>query len=46
MYAVERVEIYADMVNSREMYDRSNYPATHPKYIADFVLNRSKVVLI
>ena len=43
IYEVERADIYADMVNSREMYDLSNYPATHPKYNADFVRNRAKV---
>ena len=46
MYEVETADIYADMVNSREMYDLSNYPATHPKYNADFVLNRAKVGLM
>ena len=34
------------MLNSREMYDLSNYPATHPKYKADFALNRAKVGLM
>ena len=46
MVEVETADIYTDMVNSREMYDLSNYPATHPKYNADFVLNRAKVGLM
>ena len=46
MYEVETADIYADMVNSREMYDLSNYPATHPKYNAEYVLNRAKVELM
>ena len=46
MYEVETADIYADMVNSREMYDLPNYPATHPKYNAELALNRQKVGLM
>ena len=46
MYDVEMADIYADMVNSREIYDLSNYPATHTKYNADFALNSAKVGLM
>ena len=46
MYEVEMADFYAEFVNSREMYDLSNYPATHPKYNADFALNSAKVGLM
>ena len=42
MYEVERAVIYADIVNSREIYDLSTYPITDPKYNADLVLNKPK----
>ena len=41
MYDLESDDISADWVNTREMYDLSNYMTTHRKYIAYFALNRA-----
>ena len=46
MYEVEPTDIYADMVNSRELYYPSNNASTDPMYNADFLLNRANVVLM
>ena len=43
IYEGVTTDINADMLNLREMEDLSNYPPTHPKSIADFVLTRAKV---
>ena len=45
-YVVVKAVTSNDMVNSREIYDLSNYTPTNPKYNPDFGLKRAKVGLM
>ena len=43
MYHVETADIYKDMVESKELYDLSNFKSTNAYYQPDFAANKAVV---
>ena len=46
MYEIETPDVYADIVESRHLYDLSNYEASHRIYKPDFSNNKAQVGLM